>query len=156
MKLSKNFSYKELTFSREAHKNGIENIPSTDELVSMTSLCQRILQPIRDAHGAIFISSGFRSETLAPLVGSTIKSQHCRGEAADFESYNIPNDKMCLWITENLDEWDDLILEHFNEKDPNSGWIHVSYRRAGNNRKQVRRATRRGKKVHYELWDPKK
>ena len=42
------------------------------------------------------------------------------------------------YINETLD-YDQLILEFWNESDPNSGWVHCSYSE-GNNRKQYLKA----------------
>jgi len=46
----------------------------------------------------------------------------------------VSNLKVALWIENNVD-FDQLILE-FYTGEPNSGWIHVSYK-DGSNRKQV-------------------
>jgi len=150
MRLSENFSLNEMIKSREATLNGIENNPSTEEIVALTSLCHRILQPIRESHGVVSVSSGFRCKQLAPLVFSSIKSQHCFGEAADFECFSVDNKFMAIWITKNIPEWDDLILEHYDGKNPNSGWIHCSFKRDGKNRKRVRKAYKKGLRTVYD------
>ena len=52
-----------------------------------------------------------------------------------------------------------MILEMYNESEKNpeirkeTGWIHLSYNRMGENRKQILRAFRKGKKIVYEPWD---
>jgi len=42
-------------------------------------------------------------------------------------------------------------------KDPvkraDSGWIHISFERNGNNPKKILRAFRKGKKIVYEPWN---
>lgn len=56
---------------------------------------------------------------------------------------------VCEWIQKNL-VFDQLILEGHNPSlGPNSGWIHVSYRANGNNRKQVLTATFVNGKAQY-------
>ena len=52
-----------------------------------------------------------------------MKSQHAKGQAADFEIFGIANAELAKWITENID-FDQLILEFHNPEEPNSGWIH--------------------------------
>ena len=57
------------------------------------------------------------------------------GEAADFEIAGVSNLQVALWIQNNCN-FDQLILEFWKEGEPNSGWIHCSYKE-GSNRKQV-------------------
>ena len=150
MRLSKNFWLNEMIKSNTATRYGIENIPSTEEVVALTALTISCLQPIRDNHGVVSISSGFRSGQLSEKVNSRRRLQHCKGEAADFECHSIDNKELALWITKSLPTWDQLILEFYSNDDPNSGWIHLSYKRDGSNRKEVKRAIRKGKKTVYE------
>ena len=49
MKLSRNFSLRELTKSATAERSGIDNTPKDlEHLVNMTHLAIHILQPVRD------------------------------------------------------------------------------------------------------------
>ena len=87
-------------------------------------------------------------------IGSSMKSQHAKGQAADFEIFGIANAELAKWITENID-FDQLILEYHNPEEPNSGWIHCSYKNPEDNRKQVLRAYRdESGKTIYEPYDP--
>ena len=72
-------------------------------------------------------------------IGSSKTSQHAKGQAADFEIHGISNAELCKWISEHCD-WDQMILEFHNIDEPNSGWVHCSYRSDGENRKQILRA----------------
>ena len=128
MYLSRNFSLSELTKSQTALRNGLDNTPSTEEIVALTSLCGNILQPVRDKYGSFTPNSGFRTVKLCELVGSSAKSQHAKGEAADIEVAGGDNYQLAVWISKNLD-FDQLILEFYNSDDPSSGWVHVSYDR---------------------------
>ena len=137
MKLSKNFYLSELTKSQTAERMGLDNNPSEDETENLRLLCERVLQPIRDHFDDIVtVSSGFRNEILSEKIGSSRKSQHCKGQACDFEIFGVDNNKVSDWIKENL-MFDQLILEHYKPGNPNSGWIHVSYTKDINmNRKE--------------------
>ena len=85
MKLSKNFSLAELCKSQTATRMGLDNNPSEDEQENLRLLCERVLQPVRDHFNhVVTISSGYRNEILSKKIGSSSKSQHCKGEAADF------------------------------------------------------------------------
>ena len=137
MKLSKNFSLAELTKSQTAERMGLNNSPNEDQTENLRLLCERVLQPVREHFDQVVtISSGFRDPVLSRKIGSSEKSQHCKGMAADFEIFGIDNNKVSYWIKENL-MFDQLILEYYTPGEPNSGWIHVSYHPDINlNRKQ--------------------
>ena len=137
MKLSRNFSLGELTKSQTALRMGIDNNPTPEDLYNLHLLCDNILQPLREHYGRpVTISSGYRSEDLCVAIGSSRKSQHAKGQAADFEVMGVDNKEVAEWIRDVLD-FDQLILEFYNEDDPSSGWVHCSY--AEDNRGSVLR-----------------
>jgi hypothetical protein len=141
MLLSENFSLDELTKSQEAIRLGIVNEPNDEQVGNLILLCKNILQPIRNHFGKVVsVSSGFRSAALCEAIGSSSKSQHTKGQAADFEIFGVHNKEVSDWIVQNLD-YDQCILEFWNPEDPNSGWIHCSYNDEGN-RKQYLRASK--------------
>ena len=149
MKLTQNFSLNELTKSQTAERKGIDNTPSTEHQENLKSLCEMILQPIRDHFGQVVsVSSGYRSPELCVAIGSSTQSQHARGEACDFEIFGVSNKELADYIDENLD-YDQLILEYWKESDPNSGWVHCSYT-DGSNRKQYLRAYKENGSTKYE------
>ena len=148
MKLSENFSLKELTRSQTAIRKGIENVPDNEQLVSLAILATKILQPCRAQFGSISINSGLRVLELNRAIGSGDKSQHCKGEAADFEAYSTSNRKLAEWVEAYL-EFDQLILE-YPGPDPRDGWVHCSYKRDGSNRRQVLTAVKEGGKTVYK------
>ena len=125
MKLSENFTLKELTKSDTAIRKGIDNNPNADQIEKLKNLCETILQPVRDHFGRVKVTSGFRSEQLCVAIGSSVNSQHAKAEAADFEVIGVDNAELADWIHKNLD-YDQLILEYYKVGEPNSGWIHCS------------------------------
>ena len=148
MELSKSFTLNELTKSQEATRLGIDNTPSEEHTENLKILCENILQPIRDFYGMpVSVSSGYRSAALCEAIGSSSKSQHTKGQAADFEIFGITNKDLADWITANLD-YDQCILEFWNPNEPNSGWVHCSYNSTGN-RKQYLRASKINNVVMY-------
>ena len=126
MKLSPNFSLRELTKSQTAERKGIDNTPTEEHKENLKLLCENILQPVRDHFGRVKVTSGFRSEQLCIKIGSSVNSQHAKAEAADFEVMGTDNAELADWINQNLD-YDQLILEFYTPGEPNSGWIHCSY-----------------------------
>ena len=150
MKLTENFSLNELTKSQTAERKGIDNTPSTEHQENLKSLCEMILQPIRDHFGQVVsVSSGYRSPELCVAIGSSTQSQHAKGQASDFEIFGISNKELADWIDENLD-YDQLILEYWKgEDEPNSGWVHCSFNTQGN-RTQYLRAYKENGSTKYE------
>jgi len=153
MKLSKSFTLNELTKSQTAEREGINNNPSESQLEKLQRLCENILQPVRDHFGMpVVVSSGFRSAELCVKIGSSINSQHTKGEAADFEIFGVSNQELAHWIDKNLD-YDQMILEFWNPEEKNSGWIHCSYKNPEENRKEFLRAYRdENGKTQYEKY----
>ena len=149
MKLSENFSLKELTASQTAERKGIDNDPSPEHQENLKLLCTHILQPVRDRfERVVSVSSGYRSPALCEAIGSKITSQHAKGQAADFEIYGLSNQELAIWIHENLN-YDQLILEYWKKEDPNAGWVHCSYD-VNVNRKQYLKAYKENGSNKYE------
>ena len=128
MKLSQHFSYQEFIKSQTATRKGISNEPDDTQLYNMKMICANILEPVRiHFDKPVIITSGFRSPELCVAIGSSTNSQHAKGEAADFEIPGVSNKELADWIHDNL-PYDQLILEFFDGKDLNSGWVHCSHK----------------------------
>lgn len=126
-----------MTKSQTATRLGLDNTPTEEHIASLQALCENVLEPTRSQFDApVIVSSGYRSPFLCEEIGSKPTSQHCKGEAVDFEVIGSDNYKVASWIHSNL-EYDQLILEFYESGKPNSGWIHVSYKKDGHNRKQA-------------------
>jgi hypothetical protein len=152
MILSKSFTLNELTKSQEATRLGIDNTPNEEQIQNLKILCEKILQPIRDFYGMpLSVSSGYRSVALCEAIGSSSKSQHTKGQAADFEIFGVANKDIAEFIVKNL-EYDQCILEFWNENEPNSGWVHCSYS-VNNNRKQYLKAEKLNGRIVYTVLD---
>ena len=152
MNLSKSFTLNELTKSQEATRLGIDNTPNEEHILNLKLLCENILQPIRDFYGMpVSVSSGYRSAALCEAIGSSSKSQHTKGQAADFEIFGVANKDLADFVVKNLD-YDQCILEFWNENEPNSGWVHCSFNALGN-RKQFLKAEKLNGRVVYTVLD---
>ena len=148
MKLSANFTLKELTKSDTAIRKGIANEPNSDQIEKLQHLCETLLQPVRDKFGAVTVTSGYRSPELCVAIGSSINSQHCLAEAVDFEVESVDNADLAYWIKDNIKGWDQMILEFYTVGEPNSGWVHCSV--ADKPRKQFLRAYKEDGKTKYK------
>jgi hypothetical protein len=152
MNLSKSFTLNELTKSQEALRLGIDNTPNEEHIQNLKILCEKILQPIRDFYGMpVSVSSGYRSVELCKAIGSSSTSQHTRGEAADFEIFSIPNKTLAEFILANLD-YDQCILEFYNENEPNSGWVHCSFSTKYNRRQYLKAERIDGKTIYLPMF----
>ena len=140
MRLSDNFTLREFTRSQTAERRGISNMPTAAHLRAMQLLCVKVLEPARAHFGRpVRVTSGYRSGELNRAIGGSPTSQHCNGEAADWEVPGVDNRRVAKWVEANL-TFDQLILEGHRASDPNSGWIHTSYSET-RARKQVLTAT---------------
>lgn len=127
MQLSPHFHLSEFTASQTAARRGLDNTPSELAIANLARLCNQILEPTRKHFGRpVVISSGYRAPAVNRAVGGSGTSQHCKGEAADFEIPGVSNVVVAKWIAANL-LFDQLILEFYTPGEPNSGWIHASH-----------------------------
>ena len=128
--MTKNFTLKELCVT----KTGIHNEPNAEQKEALSLLAVNILQPARDALGAITVTSGFRNARVNAAVNGSRSSQHIKGEAADLQC----KDNAALFQFIKTLEFDQLIWEFGDKEQPD--WVHVSF--AKKNRKEVLRAKR--------------
>lgn len=133
----KYFSLSEFIDSMVARRYGIDNTPSASAIANIEALVTHVLDPAREAFGApVRVNSGYRCSRLNAAVGGTASSQHLRGEAADLTTGSLQGNKRLYEILCDLPH-DQLIWERGNDKGP--AWVHVSYKRIGDNRGEVLR-----------------
>jgi hypothetical protein len=102
-------------------------MPDDAALENLKTLCEKVLQPVRDHFGkSVTVHSGYRSPESNAAVGGSKTSDPCKGQAADIEIAVIANGDLAQWIMDNLD-YTQLILEFYTQGIPDSGWVHVSY-----------------------------
>ncbi len=136
MRLSPHFMLAELTRSSTAMRLDIGNRPGEEEIQNLRYLAANVLEPIREEWGPFSPTSGYRCPKLNAAIGSRPTSQHTRGEAADIDLPGVPPIVLAQWCRENLDEWDQLILEF-------GAWTHISLT-DGLNRNETFSITREG------------
>jgi hypothetical protein len=152
MKLSAHFALSEFTRSESAKREGLDNTPTAEHLENLKTLCEKVLEPIRERYGSINISSGYRGKMLNHFIGGSVSSDHCLGRAADIDmddsGTGVTNTEVFNYIKDNLD-YDQLIWEFGTKEKPD--WVHVGYR-GKDNRKQTLRATKVNGKSHYSPY----
>lgn len=150
MQLSKNFNLREFTKSNTAARLGIDNNPTAEHIHNLATLCENILQPLRDALGKpIRITSGYRSEALNNAIGGSKTSDHSHGRAADLELWidGEEDNAKLFHLIKNLElPFYQLIWEFGDEDQPN--WVHVAYRE-DNVKKQCLKAVKEDGKTKY-------
>ena len=149
MQLSEHFNLKEFTKSETAIRKRIDNTPGPAHASNLQKVCEKILEPVRRHYGKpVRINSGYRGPALNAAVGGSSKSQHCNGEAVDFEIDGLANPELAKWVSENCD-FDQIILEFYDPKEgPNSGWVHASYSEGANRKQKLTAVTENGKTVY--------
>ena len=126
----KYFTIKELSHSETANRKGIDNTPTGDVVVSMTTLINECLDPVRELYGKpITVTSGFRCPMLNKAVGGVNSSQHVKGEAADLVGRNDDETRKIFETAKAFGQFDQLLYEK-NSK--GNIWVHISYKASGN------------------------
>ena len=137
MRLSKHFTLGEMTKSQTANRRGIDNQPDGEAIENLRMWCHAIGEPVREEFmRPVVVSSGYRSPELNIAIGGSSVSQHMTGEAVDFEIPGISNFEVARFIERAL-TFDQLILEFYTPGQPNSGWVHCSYRSRGMQNRQM-------------------
>lgn len=117
---------------------------------NLTALVEMVLDPARERYGAgIHVNSGYRTEKYNKLVGGTPGSQHCcKNGSAAADICAVHRNSMQDLKVANLEiakaivvggQWDQMILY--------PTFVHVSWKRFGQNRKQILRKTGTGYSV---------
>ena len=146
MIISEHLSLSELIRSDSAKRLGITNMPTAEHIINLKALAENIFEPIRNHFRCpIFISSGYRSAELNKALLGAKSSQHLKGEAIDMQGI-LASNKMLFDSACELEEFDQIIWEFGTLEEPD--WVHVSYSQT-NNRKQILRATKIGKRTAY-------
>ena len=129
------FTISELIKSDTAIKNRIWNGASREIEDNLIALVGAILDPLRTAYGKpILVNSGYRNKVVNKAIGGVANSQHMKGEAADIDTGSkAGNQRLARLIVEKRLPFDQLIDE------ADYSWIHVSYKRVGDNRGQILR-----------------
>ncbi len=133
-KLTTNFSLEELCFSPTAIRIGFneQDEPSKESIENLMYLAGKVLEPIRKEFGKFSPTSAYRCEKLNLYIGSTNKSFHVIGCAADINLGSWEkNRKLFEWIKANL-PFTELINE-FNFK-----WVHVAIQKGREEEKKVK------------------
>ena len=134
----KYFSIKELTKSETATRLKIDNTPTAEVVDNLTALVDNVLDPLRELYGKpIHISSGYRCPRLNKAVGGVANSQHLTGQAADINQGSHEENRRLFICLEEYCTFDQLLWEN------GGAWIHVSFRKDGKNRQQVKRITKK-------------
>ena len=122
MNLTPNFTLEELIHTD--HRQ-FDNMPDADELANLYRLAD-FLEQVKVVLGGkpIIINSAFRSKAVNDAVGSSDKSQHRHGCAADIRVPGMTPDEVVKAIIESDLAYDQVIREFATPT--GGGWTHVS------------------------------
>lgn len=139
MNISRNFTLEELTQT----KTGLPNALPKHLEENLQSLVDNVLQPARDALGAIVVTSAYRSPEVNKAVGGSKTSRHCTAQAADLK-FKGGNEILFRWLA-SYTNFDQLIWEFGTDDRPD--WVHVSY--SERHRKQILKAKKVNGRTKY-------
>jgi zinc D-Ala-D-Ala carboxypeptidase len=115
--LSKHFTLDELTVTD--HRE-FDNSPTQEEISNLQRLAQ-LLEQVKETLGGkpVMINSAFRSKQVNDAVGSSDKSQHRHGCAADFRVPGVTPDEVVRAVIAAGLPFDQIIREF-------DRWTHIS------------------------------
>ncbi len=121
--LSRYFNFEELIVTDQTDMVLINAKEAEGFKKPLTRVALELLDPVRENFGVpIRVNSGFRGRTLNAKVGGSTTSQHCLGEAVDFNIKGLESRegqiKVIKWIRDNVPYFGQLLLER--------GCIHIS------------------------------
>ena len=140
-KVMKYFTISEMLYSPTAVKRGIWNGCDRDKENNLVALVDNVLDPAREKYGkAIHVSSGYRCQQLNTLIHGALESQHLKGEAADIFTDAGPQGNLELAkLIIASGKFDQVILENVPGTSLMPQWVHVSWKRYGTNRGDIRK-----------------
>jgi hypothetical protein len=121
--MTPHFTLAELTAT--SHRQ-FDNTPNESETANLQKLAE-FLERVKEALDGkpIMITSGYRSKPVNDSVGSSDKSQHRTGCAADFKVPGMTPDAVVRAIMAAGLPYDQIIRE-FSDPVAGGGWTHVS------------------------------
>lgn len=124
--MGKYFTIQEMCRSLKAKELGIQNIPTSEDIVCIKRLIKAVLDPIRAKWGKpIHVSSGFRNLALNKAVGGVSNSHHmCNNgyAAADITAGTNEDNKKLFELIKSMDLPICQCIDEYGYS-----WIHVSY-----------------------------
>lgn len=170
---TEHFSEEELTYSATACKYRVSNLPTETHKKTLIHTCKYFAEPCRKIFNELFagkqykgktvkvvimnVTSGYRSDNVNKLLERegyrpSYTSQHCKGEALDFEmilkftdgsELVLPYNETYSTIMDQVKKGKMSVDQCIMEKQGNAYWIHCSYKAEGAtlNRKQFLRTS---------------
>lgn len=131
----KHFTIKELCKSAKGEKLGIKNEPTAEIIANMEYLCDKLLDPLREAlNQPLYVSSCYRCEQLNNWVGGSKTSAHRYAMAADL--YVNGNNRIIYdTLLKSGLPYDQVILEYGKPDDPQ--WVHIGLSRVCNRKQRM-------------------
>lgn len=141
-RLSDHFALREMIVT--AHRT-VDNTPTPEVIAELMLVCNRLLEPVRQQFGPLWVTSGYRCGELNTLIGGSKTSAHVFGCAADFVPVRagVTTTEIVEWIVASDLPFDQVIDEHSSTAD----WVHLAHQRPGIGKDPRRQALtmRRGK-----------
>lgn len=125
MRLNRNFTLSEMTYSQTATRLKIDNtLPSNlvGNVIALALFLQKLRNALSHHFGKdtpVIVTSGYRSHKLNKKIGGSKRSAHMLALAADIKVPNMTPLELAKFIKDNMREVDQVIVE-FDQ------WVHVA------------------------------
>lgn len=116
---SEHFTWAELT----ATSTGLDNTPTLEDRIRMIFAARKVLEPLREAAGALYVTSGFRSQAVNSASNGASQSFHLKGLGFDLYSQEWSGEELAAYLYGRTDL---PIAEVIVYPDSPSGRIHVA------------------------------
>lgn len=136
----KHFTISEFIKSDTAIRKKVWNGATREIEDNIIALVGAVLDPLREKYGKpVHVTSGYRCLTVNKAIGGAVTSQHTKGEAADIVGCDGSTEetfKLGRMIVAS-GNFDQIIFEDVERDRLNPKWIHVSWKRTGDNRGEI-------------------
>lgn len=116
---SEHFTWAELTTT----STGLDNTPTLEDRIRMIYAARKVLEPLRAAAGALYVTSGFRSPAVNTASDGAAKSFHLSGLGFDLYSQTWSGEELAAYLYGRTDLPIAEVVVYPNSP---SGRIHVA------------------------------
>ena len=131
-KCTPHFGWRELCRSDFARRNALKNAPNAAQRVNLKRTATGLERVRAAVRGAVRVNSCLRTRRVNAGVGSSSRSFHIKGLAADIETRKMSNLALARLCVKSCPNADKVILEFYDPAEgKDSGWVHIQFAPAG-------------------------
>jgi len=120
MNITEHFTKEELERSNTATRLGLPNVCPPELMPNMLKVATALELVRKHFNAPVRILSCYRAPAVNAAVGGSATSAHRFAMAADFTVDGVPVRDVCIWCSENILNFDQVIYE-FDQ------WCHIGF-----------------------------